>query len=275
MKDFRTRQFGSLLGLLVVLCMSASAPAAELIRIGHSAWVADAPTRIAAARGEFEAAGVRVELSEHSSGRAALETLLSKDVELALAAPTPIAQALLEQPPEGRHGGDLVVLASVALTNRTHFIIANARRDIDRPADLEGRRIGLVPGSSSEFIWSRFVRASADGAGSLRDRPRLTGTAPGPAARGRHRCGRALGALVRLGPPGAGGGRHRVLDPLPGFHELAAGVAPRGSARRARRRSGRSCRATGRPSTSSTRAPRRHGGWTRSTSASTPRRWSG
>ncbi len=134
------------------------AGADESLTIAGSAWISDAPTALAAGRGWFNRdgdAGPRIGTIHVDSGADALARLLAGDADFALVAPTPFARALLS----GAYADDPpMVIGSVALSNRTHHLVANGARGIDRPADLRGRRVGVMPGTSAHFGWHLFSR---------------------------------------------------------------------------------------------------------------------
>lgn len=147
--------------LTIVSAWAAAMPAAgadEPLTLAGSAWVSDAPTALAAGRGWFNLdgdAGPRIDTIHVDSGAEAMARLLAGEADFALAAPTPFARALLsdadpDDPP--------LVIGSIALSNRSHFLVADRARGLDRPADLRGRRIGVMFGTSAHFGWHLFAR---------------------------------------------------------------------------------------------------------------------
>jgi len=128
------------------------------IRIAGSAWVADAPTKVADALGLFNAeSGPRIRVDHYNSGREALASLLGGDAEFALAASTPVAKALLDPVNQTPRAGALAVLALVSTSNRTHVVIADAGAGIEQPADLLGRRVAVMLDTSGHFGWHHFT----------------------------------------------------------------------------------------------------------------------
>lgn len=131
-----------------------------MIRLIGSGWVADVPTWVAAGHGWFDEdavgqAGPRVEVIEAGSGQQALSRLIAGEGEFALAATTPVARAMLA----GDDADDpLLILASTALSNRSHYLLARGDSTILNPADLKGQRVGVMMGTSGHFGWSRFAR---------------------------------------------------------------------------------------------------------------------
>lgn len=146
--------------ILLVVAWRILAESTPAIRVAGS-WVVDAPTEIAAANGWFEAgrAGPDIRLEKYGSGVEALGALIEGAAEFALAAPTPVAVALLEQQRAPQDAVDpLVVLASLGLSNRSHYLLARRDLGVHAPGDLAGRRIAFVHGSSAHYAWSVFAK---------------------------------------------------------------------------------------------------------------------
>jgi len=199
--------------LVVTACagpgLAQAQGAADEVVISGSPWVADAPTRIADASGFFDAAGaagVRVDYA--ASGRASLAALMAGDADFALMASVPLAMELLDAIESGRAREQWpVVIASVALSNGTHEIVARktARQAFATPAGLAGARVGLLLNSSGHFGLDQFLRFHALDAG----RVRLIDAGPGTWAEGL--AGGRFDAVVSW-DPWTGRVRRRVGD---------------------------------------------------------------
>lgn len=134
-------------------------------RLSGSSWIVDAPTKVADALDVFNtdsdgrALDPAIEVVYHGSGKESLHNLRAGKVDFALSATTPAALALMEQA-QGGGGGeqDIVILASVGLSNRSHYLVAHKGRDIQRPVDLRGKRVAVTLDTSGHFGWSRFCR---------------------------------------------------------------------------------------------------------------------
>ncbi len=148
----------AVLAWLLSSCLGAAE--AESVRIAGSAWVGDAPTRIADQLGLFNvdtsAADPVIEVDQYASGVEALQAMRDNHAEFALAAATPVAAALLDADFQEHGQPDLVVLASVALSNRSHKLIVRQPFGDRDPAQWQDLRVGVMMGSSSHFGWSRF-----------------------------------------------------------------------------------------------------------------------
>ncbi len=83
-----------------------------------------------------------------TSGRLALDALLGGDVDAATVAETPVVVASRNRP-------DLRIIATLTLSQ--FRIIARRSAGIALPADLKGKRIAALLGTSSEFFLVRFA----------------------------------------------------------------------------------------------------------------------
>lgn len=132
-------------------------------RLAASSWIVDAPTKMAAGNGWFNESDRRnqnavpeVVLVHAASGQEAVQLLLDDEAEFALAASTPVAKQLVSG---YRHFDDqLLVLASIGLSTRSHYVLVNATSDIEHPQDMAGKTIGVMKGSSAHYGWAIFTR---------------------------------------------------------------------------------------------------------------------
>lgn len=152
------RLFGVLFAFACAAPVAADA-GTDRVRVAGSGWIVDAPTRIADRLGLFSAHAAELQTSGidavyADSGQQALHWLLEGDVQFALAAPAPVALALLEREPGA---SDPVVLASVGLSNQSHYLVVPAESGIGSPDELRGRRLGVPLGTSAHFVWTRFA----------------------------------------------------------------------------------------------------------------------
>lgn len=182
----RVRAGSTVVLLLIAL---AAPPVADADRaasgqlvISGSQWHTDAPTRLAAAAGYFDAdTGVQIRVELATSGKQSLEQLMAGEAEFALMTSVPLAMALVRlhndaAPPDGWP----VVLASVGLSSRTHHLIADAGRGIELPSDLAGRTLGLPLDTLAHFGWDQFANLHGIDTGAVR----LVDARPGELAAG-------------------------------------------------------------------------------------------
>lgn len=128
------------------------------ITIAGSVTPGDAPTRLAGSLGLFAGADVEVAVVTFPSGASALDELLQRRADFALTAAPPFAAALLQQQrAEVADGEELVVIARISRSNNTHHVVvANPDPNL-QPAQLTGMRIGVMPGTTSEYFWTGFA----------------------------------------------------------------------------------------------------------------------
>lgn len=131
--------------------MLASAVRAEPLTLA----VADvlpytAPVLIAEAEGYFGAEGLNLTVKHFPVGRVCLEKLLAGEAHFATVADVPIMVA-------GFTRRDFNVLATTTLSGRENQIVIRADRGIQSPADLRGKRMGVVTGTSGHYYADTFL----------------------------------------------------------------------------------------------------------------------
>jgi NitT/TauT family transport system substrate-binding protein len=153
-EDTRRTSIGLLVVVILVLagvlgCSGRESPSApkqaEKITLAVTPWPASAPLYIAYEQGYFRDEGLDVTLDSYISGHLGLAAVLSGKADLAAAADTPIARAVVD-------GEPLAVVATVSEIDRAIRIIARKDKGISAPDDLKGRKIGLVAGTAAEFF---------------------------------------------------------------------------------------------------------------------------
>jgi ABC-type nitrate/sulfonate/bicarbonate transport system substrate-binding protein len=109
-----------------------------------------APVLLAAAQGYFAAEDLDVRLLHCVNGRRCLQHLLDGEAQIATAADTPIALASFSRTA-------FAVIATIATSPSENKFVARADRGIRTAADLRGRRIGIVRGTSGHYFADRFL----------------------------------------------------------------------------------------------------------------------
>lgn len=157
------------LGIAIVIVAAAlswadmaAAADNDVIRIAGSAWVGDGPTKVATELDLFNKDRARgeplIEVLDLGSGLEAMEMLMRGEVDFALAATTPVALALIGALEAGVDTQrQPLVLASLALSNQTHKLFVHPDTGISEPAELRGRRVGIMRGTSSHYGWWQFA----------------------------------------------------------------------------------------------------------------------
>lgn len=106
---------------------------------------------LAEQRGYFTQEGLDVELRPYSHGKKAMAALAA-EVDLATVADVPFVAAAWE-----RRG--IVAIATIESSDRQNFILARADRGITRARDLIGKRVAIIPGTSSQAFLDVFLIA--------------------------------------------------------------------------------------------------------------------
>lgn len=100
---------------------------------------------VAQDRGYFEAEGLQVTIHQFASGLACLNAVRSGNADVATVAEIPIALAAMQREP-------IAVIATIFSGQKDHAVIVRRDRGISEPAHLKGKRVGVVPGTTSAFL---------------------------------------------------------------------------------------------------------------------------
>ncbi len=121
----------------------------EKITLGVAARESSGLIYIAEQKGFYKKQGLDVIVREYDTGLFAVQDLLSGKVDVATAAEFVFVTKSFER-------SALRIFATVARVNDSQCI---ARRDrgIEKPTDLIGKRIGVVPGMQAEFFSNSFL----------------------------------------------------------------------------------------------------------------------
>lgn len=112
-----------------------------------------APLQIAEQAGYFSAEGLDVHVIRCINGRRCLKHLTDGEAQLATVAETPIVFAV--------HAGyRFDIVATFGTSAKDNLLVARADRGIRTPADLAGKRIGVVRGTSAHYFTNVFLLAN-------------------------------------------------------------------------------------------------------------------
>ncbi|MBV8620823.1 MAG: NrtA/SsuA/CpmA family ABC transporter substrate-binding protein [Curvibacter sp.] len=121
-----------------------------LVMAVNTGYVASCPILAAQRYGYFLAQGVQISIQSHTSGKSAMEAVLTGAADLGTVADIPIVFAALEHAP-------ISVVATFFQAETDHGIVARRDHGIQRPQDLKGKRIGATQGTSGHFILDAFL----------------------------------------------------------------------------------------------------------------------
>jgi NitT/TauT family transport system substrate-binding protein len=120
------------------------------IVIADGSSINSAPLYVALKNGYFRQEGLSVVCRLFPSGKAALEAVRRGEGDLATVADVPIMYAVLE-------GAPLAVIAVISEAFRESALVARRDRGIQTAKDLAGKRIGVIPGTVTEFFLDDFL----------------------------------------------------------------------------------------------------------------------
>lgn len=108
------------------------------------------PLLIAERQGYFKDEGLNVRVIHCPNGRRCLKYLTDGEAQVAAAADTPLMFASLE-------GKNFSIFATVTSNSQEHRWVALKSHGISKPADLKGKRLGVVAGTSSQYFAESFL----------------------------------------------------------------------------------------------------------------------
>lgn len=161
----RPRALSTPLLLTALALLAAAALAAGLWRTTHPAAAPPGETIIIATNTEYMGAcsvlaaqdqryfaqhGLTVRVLPFTSGKQALNAVLTGKADLATAADIAVMFAAMDRAP-------IQVIATMFRTERDHGMVARRDRGIDKPADLKGKRIGVTLATSGHFTLDVFL----------------------------------------------------------------------------------------------------------------------
>jgi ABC-type nitrate/sulfonate/bicarbonate transport system substrate-binding protein len=177
-----------------------------------------APVLIAEAEGYFAAEGLALDIKHYPVGRICLERLLAGEAHFATVADTPIMLP-------GFSRRDFAILATTTVSGRENQIVVRTDRGIQKPADLQGKWLGVIPGTSGHYFADTFLLFHGVKGGTVTEQALDAKDPLGPLVRGEVDAAALFGthateALHRLGPVG------RVM-PAPAFFSVTFNIVSR------------------------------------------------
>lgn len=123
---------------------------AEKITIGVASQILSAPVLIAIDKGYFKDEGLEVTVKEYDFGKLCLEAMFAGEVDLATVAQLPIVMNSFKRE-------DFSVVATINYNYDDSKIVIRKDRGIATGADLKGKTIGTVFGTSAHFLTDVYL----------------------------------------------------------------------------------------------------------------------
>ena len=108
---------------------------------------------IATVQGYFTEEGLEVQPRLHTYGKAALESVIENKADFATVAETPVMFSVLK-------GEKIFVIANIEASTVNNAVVARKDAGISVSGDLKGKRIGFVPGTTSDFFLDSLLMAN-------------------------------------------------------------------------------------------------------------------
>lgn len=144
-----------ILGILLAGCREApKAPVGPRERVVIDLALPQAClVQIAFTKGFFADEGIDATLRLQTSGKTALQGVLTGNADLATVAETPIVFARLE-------GKRASIIATIATASKNLAVVARKDHGISNPADLQQKRVGVTLGTNGEFLMDTILIAN-------------------------------------------------------------------------------------------------------------------
>ena len=108
------------------------------------------PLYVAQAEGYFEAAGLDLKFTDCNGGHRCLQFVLEGAADVATAYDSPVMFRSFERE-------DYAVIGTFVTTSADIKLIARPSAGITTPSQLRGKKVGVVPGSSSQFFLDSYL----------------------------------------------------------------------------------------------------------------------
>ena len=132
------------LAAAAALGLAAIAAPAATLTLAIADLPAFTPALLAEAEGYFAAEGLNLKVIHCVNGRRCLQHLTDGEADAATVADTPIVFAA--------HAGARFEILGTMTTSREHRLLARADRGVRTLADLKGRRVGFIKGTSGHYF---------------------------------------------------------------------------------------------------------------------------
>ena len=129
----------------LALPVSQAAQPGRPLKLAVAEVIYSAPVLVAQAKGYFQEESLSLEIQRYKLGRICVEKLVAGEVDFATSADVPVLLALMN-----RHEFD--VLATVSTSKRENQMVIRQGAGVTGPADLRGKRIGVLKGTSAHYF---------------------------------------------------------------------------------------------------------------------------
>ncbi|MGO9377134.1 MAG: ABC transporter substrate-binding protein [Dissulfurispiraceae bacterium] len=122
----------------------------EKVTIAYSATTDTVLVEVARARGYFRDEGLEVTLRPYPYGKPALQDMLAGKADFATVAETPVMFAIMK-------GAGISIIATIQTSDKDNAIIARRDKGIRTLDDLQGKKIAVTLGTTSNFFLNAML----------------------------------------------------------------------------------------------------------------------
>lgn len=120
------------------------------IRYGSVRAIVETPAHVAYINEYFQDEGLNVSLEINPDGKTSLDRLLLDSIDIASVMATPVVYRSFQR-------DDFYIIGVMEFSEKIHSGIARKDIGIDVPADLKGKNVGVMKGTSGEFYMNSYL----------------------------------------------------------------------------------------------------------------------
>lgn len=125
----------------------------ESLRVAFTGQPQSTLIHVAQAQGFFTSQGLKIEPVMATFGKEALKAVLEGRADIGTVAETPIMFSVLQ-------GSQIQIIANIESSSVNNGVIARKDAGIQRAGDLKGKRVGMTPGTTSDFFLDSLLTAN-------------------------------------------------------------------------------------------------------------------
>ena len=146
--------------MILILIVAGNAFSEEKVKIGYLRLTISLPTFVAAEKGLFEQAGLKVELTPFESGTLIISALMAGRIDASCASGTPGYWFAEQSTPD--HFRIFLTYGTPSRKNPTFVAIVKKDSPLKDLKDLKGKRVGTYPGATSVELARAIIRTQID-----------------------------------------------------------------------------------------------------------------
>jgi ABC-type nitrate/sulfonate/bicarbonate transport system substrate-binding protein len=164
-KEVSVKKLVTVLLMILILMGAGSALGEEKVKIGYLRIVTSLPTFVAAEKGLFEQAGLKVELTPFESGTLIISALMAGRIDANCSSATTGYWFAEQSTPDQFK----IFLAYGTPSRKNPTFVAIVKKDspLKDLKDLKGKRVGTYPGASSVELARAIIRTQMDPEGVI------------------------------------------------------------------------------------------------------------